>query len=323
MSTLKCAVIGVGHLGNFHAQKFANSDQSELVAVCDVDQARCDEMASQHNTSAVYDYRELIGKVDAVSIVVPTALHYEIAQFFLDHKVHCLVEKPFTSNLDQADHLIALAKARHAVLQVGHIERFNPVLVALDKVIKRPGFIESSRLAPFKPRGTDINVILDVMIHDIDILTRIVGSPITEVHASGTPVLTDMIDIVNARLKFESGCVANVTASRVSFKAERKLRIFQPDAYISLDLNEKKFAVHRKGKNQMFPGIPDITSEEQQFGDGDALQDEIESFLTCIQTGQTPKVTGEDGRQALATAIEITQMVRQQVQDFLRETELA
>jgi len=311
---MKTAVIGVGYLGKFHAEKFAQLPDSELVAVCDIDRARCNEIAKQLDTQAIYDYQQLLGQVDVVSIAVPTALHHPIAKFFLQNKVHVLVEKPITSTVAQADDLIRTAKQAGVLLQVGHMERFNPVFNALETVLDNPRFIDSVRLAPFKPRGTDINVVLDLMIHDIDIIQQMVKSPIIEIRANGAHVLSNSIDIANARLQFANGCVANVTASRVSFKAERKCRIFQHDAYHVVDFQNKKLAIHKKGTSEMFPGIPDILSEEQAFDQKDALQDEIIAFLSSIKNSDLPTVSGLAGRNALATAIEITKIVTSQLQ---------
>lgn len=313
MDKIRTAVIGVGYLGKFHAEKMKLLPNSELIAVCDIEQERCQSIANQHNVEAVSNYQELLGKVDAVSIAVPTALHFPIASFFLENGIHVLLEKPIASTVHEAQQLIDIANHKNVVFQVGHLERFNRVLVALDTVLDNPRFIESIRLAPFKPRGTDINVVLDLMIHDIDIIQRIVDSPISNIHANGASVLSSHIDIANVRLQFENGCVANVTASRVSFNVERKLRIFQHDAFISLDLHNKQIATHRKGVSEMFPGIPDIISEEQAFEQGDALLDEVKAFLFAIQTNTIPIVTGEDGKQALATAIRITQIVNEQL----------
>lgn len=313
---LKVAVIGVGYLGNFHAQKLAAMPDVELVAVCDVDKNRCDEMAKHHNTQAVYDYHELIAKVDAVCIVVPTHLHHKVAKAFLESKTHVLLEKPITSTLAEADDLIQTARQSKVILQIGHLERFNSVLIALQKVLKHPRFIDSVRLAPFKVRGTDVNVILDLMIHDIDILQMLVGTPIVSIQANGTPVLSEHIDIANARLQFANGCVANISASRVSFNAERKLRIFQHDAYITVDMHNKKLAIHRKGSSEMFPGVPEIISEEQVFDQSDALNDEIIAFIDSIQHNKAPVVSGEDGRAALATAIEISRIVTLDLENY-------
>lgn len=320
MLKIRSAVIGVGYLGKFHADKFAMLENSDLVGVCDLDAERANEIASKHNTNAYLDFRELVDKVDAVSIAVPTAHHYTIAKTFLEAGVHVLLEKPITNDLQHAQELINLAKQNKVVFQIGHLERFNTVLVALNSVLNNPRFIESIRLAPFKPRGTDVNVVLDLMIHDIDIIQQIVQSPIKHIHASGAPVLSKMIDLANARIEFENGCVANVTASRVSFKTERKCRIFQPDAFLSVDMHNKKLAIHRKGTSEMFPGVPDIVSEEQAFEQGDALLDEIKAFLNSIERGKPALVTGEQGRDALATAMQITQIVHEQMTEFANTT---
>lgn len=313
MNKIRTAVIGVGYLGKFHAEKFNTLPQSQLISVCDIDEERCQAIARAHNIAITTDYTSLLNKVDAVSIAVPTFLHYPIAKFFLENGVHVLLEKPIASTVEEAQSLIDIANDKNVVFQIGHLERFNSVLVALDTVLDNPRFIESIRLAPFKPRGTDINVVLDLMIHDIDIIQRIVGSPIANIHANGASVLSSHIDIANVRLQFENGCVANVTASRVSFKVERKLRIFQHDAFISLDLHNKKLAIHRKGISEMFPGIPEIISEEQAYEQGDALLDEISAFLHSVQTNSPAVVTGEDGKRALATAVEITRIVTEQL----------
>jgi len=303
--TIRTAVVGVGYLGQFHAEKYAMLPNSELVAVVDLDRERAAEVAGKVGTRACADYREIIGQVDAVSVAVPTRFHYEVARAFLEKGVHVLLEKPITTTLAEAEELIRIAEEKKAVLQVGHLERFNPVILALDGVVRNPGFIESLRIAPFKPRGTDVNVVLDLMIHDIDIIQHIVGSKVKQINSIGAPVFTQEEDIANARLQFENGCVANVTASRISMKSERRMRIFQPDAYINVDFQNKKIAVFRKGEGEMFPGVPDVKIEEQSFDQTDALKSEIEAFLDAIATGKPPVVSGEDGRQALETALKI------------------
>ncbi|QLH43587.1 MAG: Gfo/Idh/MocA family oxidoreductase [Coxiellaceae bacterium] len=312
MRKVKTAVIGVGYLGKYHAEKYSFLPNSELVAVCDTNLQQCQEVATSHGVAAVTDYRDLIGQVEAVTIAVPTLLHHQVAKVFLANKVHVLVEKPIASTVAEAEELIALANANQVVLQVGHLERFNCALQALHTILDRPRFIESYRLAPFRPRGTDVNVVLDLMIHDIDIIQDIVGAPISRIAANGATVLSNHTDIANARIEFANGCVANVTASRVSAKIERKLRIFQHDAFISLDLHNKSLDVHRKGVSEMFPGIPEIIREEQSFEPGDALRDEVMAFLESIIYNKPPVVSGEDGKAALATAIEITRIVNEQ-----------
>jgi len=305
MSRLRTAVIGVGYLGNFHAQKYAAIPDVELVGVVDNDLKRAAEVAAALGTTAYADHRELLGQVDAVSVVVPTQFHFTVAKDFLAAGVHVLIEKPITVTIEEADELIALAEQSGAVFQVGHLERFNPVLQALDDVLKAPLFVESVRIAPFKPRGTDVNVVLDLMIHDIEIIQHIVKSPVERVDAIGAPVFTGEEDIANARILFENGCVANVTASRISLKSERKMRIFQRDAYITLDFQNRKLLVAQKGSGELFPGVPNVKVVERELGEADALRSEIESFLTAIRTGVPPEVSGRDGRMALETALKI------------------
>ncbi|BBA70707.1 Gfo/Idh/MocA family protein [Geobacter sulfurreducens] len=306
---LRTAVIGVGYLGQFHAEKYAQLPDSELVAVVDTDMNRAAEVAAKVGTSPCTDYRELLDRVDAVSIVVPTQYHFEVARAFLDRGVHVLLEKPITTTIEEADELIRIADERKAVFQVGHLERFNPVVMALDELLTGPRFIESLRIAPFKPRGTDVNVVLDLMIHDIDIIQHIIDSPVKQVNSIGAPVFTDEEDIANARIQFENGCVANVTASRISLKSERKMRIFQADSYITVDFQNKSLAVFRKGSGEMFPGVPNVAMDQKTFEQGDALKSEIASFLDCIRTGATPVVSGRDGKRALETALMITKQL--------------
>jgi predicted dehydrogenase len=305
MKKLRTAVIGVGYLGQFHAEKYAQLPAAELVAVVDANGERAAEIGGKLGVAAMTDYQALLDRVDAVSIVVPTQLHFEVARAFLSRGIHVLLEKPITTNLEEADALIKVAAEQGAVFQVGHLERFNPVVVALNEVLTEPRFIESVRIAPFKPRGTDVNVVLDLMIHDIDIIQNIVGSKVKQINSIGAPVFTDEEDIANARILFENGCVANVTASRISLKSERRMRIFQPDAYINVDFQNKKLAVFRKGSGEMSPGVPNITIDERVLDQTDALKNEIEAFLTAIVTGTPPIVSGEDGRLALETALMI------------------
>ena len=302
---MRTAVVGVGYLGAFHAEKYAMLPESELVAVVDIDRERAESLAARLGTKAFTDHRDILGMVDAVSISVPTQYHFGVARDFLQHGIGILLEKPITTTLEEADELIRIARDKGAVLQVGHLERFNPVVMALAGILIEPRFIESIRIAPFKPRGTDVNVVLDLMIHDIDIIQHLINSPIVRIDSIGAPVFTEEEDIANARIQFENGCVANVTASRISLKSERRMRIFQSDAYITLDFQNKKIAVFRKGDGEMFPGIPNVTIDQQELGQGDVLKTEIESFLASVAAGSEPVVTGEDGRRALETALRI------------------
>ena len=308
-SALKAAVIGVGYLGKFHAQKFAQIAGAYLIAVVDVDAEARERVAADLGTQAVGDYRKLIGKVDAVSVVVPTPAHFEIAEAFLGSGTHVLVEKPITETVDQATRLIDVARQRNAVLQVGHLERFNPAVRALEPRLHNPRFVESVRIAPYQERGTEVDVVLDLMIHDIDLIQFIAGSPIERIEAVGAAVITDKPDVANARIRFESGCIANVTASRTSLKVERKIRIFQDACYFSADLHQKAVSVYQKSESNTGPlGLP-ISIEKLECDDGDALLLEIEAFLHAVRDGTAPVVTGEDGRQALETAMDIIAQV--------------
>lgn len=309
---LRTAVIGVGYLGRFHAQKYRELPGSELVAVVDSVAEAAQKVGAELGVPSFSDYRELLGKVDAVSIVVPTPLHFAVAEACLAQGIHVLVEKPITETIAQAQTLIDLAKRNNCVLQVGHLERFNPAVQAAAKMMGTPRFIESHRLAPFKQRGTDVSVVLDLMIHDIDLIQELVGRPIASIDAVGAQVFSQDIDIANARIRFEGGCVVNTTASRVSLKQERKLRIFQDDAYLSVDLQQKILTVVRKKEPGPVESPAQVAIDEQSFEQGDALRSEIEAFLEAVRTGSQPVVTGEDGLRALATAIKITESVLRQ-----------
>ncbi|MFN5744810.1 MAG: Gfo/Idh/MocA family oxidoreductase [Methylococcaceae bacterium] len=310
MKSLKCAVIGTGYLGKFHAQKYAALNGCELVAVVDSNPVAAQAVADNTHTRGLTDYHELLGQVDAVSIVVPTSLHFQVARDFIDAGAHVLVEKPVTVTVEEADELIRLSAERDVRLMVGHLERFNAAILGLDLIHEKPLFIESHRLAPFNPRANDVSVVLDLMIHDIDIILDIVDSEVERIDAKGVTVLTNDTDIANARLTFKNGCVANVTASRASLKVERKMRMFMPNCYISVDFQNRVLAQYRKGEREMFPGVPEIASEESVFENGDALLEEIRHFVSCIREGREPLVSGLAGRRALATAIEITRLLK-------------
>ncbi len=303
-------MVGVGYLGRFHAQKYAQLEHCRLVGVVDSQPEAAARVAEELQAPAYQDYRALLGKVDAVSVVTPTPTHFDIARAFLENGAHVLVEKPITETTAQAERLIAAARQYGRLLQVGHLERFNPAILAAEPLLSRPRFIECHRLAPFKERGTDVNVVLDLMIHDIDLVQMIVGSPVANLDAIGTAVFSPEIDIANARLRFESGCVANVTASRVSFKTERKLRVFVDDAYLSIDLQQKILTVIRKRPGPVTEGQLPAQIEEQSFDQGDALLAEIRSFLGAIRGERRVLVSGEDGLRALRTAIEIAERVQ-------------
>jgi len=302
-------VIGVGYLGRFHAQKYAQLPVCELVAVVDGREEVRKAVAGELGTQALADYRGLLGKVDAVSVVTPTPAHFEIADAFLAAGAHVLVEKPITETPEQARALIAQAAKFNRILQVGHLERFNAAVLAAEPHISSPRFMECTRLAPYKERGTDVNVVLDLMIHDIDLIQSLANSDIESIEAIGTPVFSGEIDIANARIRFANGCVANTTASRVSMKTERKLRIFEDAAYISLDLQQKILTLIRKRDGEPQAGQLPVNIEEANLEQGDALKSEIESFLGCIRNNKRPLVSGEDGLRALETAIRISEQV--------------
>jgi predicted dehydrogenase len=313
MKKIRAAVIGAGYLGRFHAQKYAQVTDCELVAVVDTSPEARERVAAEVGTRALPDHQALVGEVEAVSVVTPTPAHFDITRDFLAGGAHVLVEKPITETPAQARELIRLARERGRVLQVGHLERFNAAILGAEPHLRAPRFIECHRLAPYRERGTDVNVVLDLMIHDIDIIQTIVGAPIESIDAVGTPVFSDEIDIANARIRFTTGCVANATASRVSLKTERKLRIFEDEAYLSLDLQQKILTVIRKRAGARAAGELPVTIEEQSFEAGDALKAEIESFLGCIRSGREPVVSGEAGLRALETAIRITEQVERGV----------
>lgn len=306
---MRTAVIGVGYLGRFHAQKYASLPNSHLVGVADPSAAARTAVAAELGVAALADYRELLGHVDAVSIVTPTPLHYSVAKAFLESGASVLVEKPMTVTVQEGESLIEIARQSKRTLQVGHLERFNAAVQALQPVLTVPRFIESARLAPFKYRGTDVDVVLDLMIHDIDLILSIVRSPVVAVDAIGSSIFSQEIDIANARLRFANGCVANATASRVSLKTERRLRLFQDDAYLSVDLHQKVLTVIRKGAGVGADGMPQVAIDENSYEQGDAIKAEIEAFLAAIASGSPPPVTGEDGLLALRTAVSIAEQV--------------
>lgn len=301
--------VGVGYAGRYHAEKYAASEKAKLVAVADIDRARAEEVGQKLGVYATTDYRELFGQVCCVSVAVPTRLHYEVTRDFLCAGIDVLVEKPMAATLEEGRKMVELAREQRRVLQVGHLERFNPAIRRLEGVIREPKFVECHRLAPFVERGTDVDVVLDLMIHDIDIIASLVHSEVSKVDAIGVPVLTDKPDIANARITFSNGCIANVTSSRVSMKRERKIRFFQMDAYISIDYDQKRAQIYRKSHKEA--GWPSIRGETIEIGEGDALADEIESFLQTVQTRGLPLVSGEEGLRALEIASMISERLSQ------------
>ncbi|MCP4714204.1 MAG: Gfo/Idh/MocA family oxidoreductase [Deltaproteobacteria bacterium] len=310
MKQVRVGVIGVGYLGKFHAEKYAALPQAELVGVVDTDAAASRELGERLQVPSYNNCQALFDIVDAVSIVVPTEHHHAIARECLDHGIDVLVEKPMTTTLAEADDLIQAAQTNSRILQVGHLERFNAALLSLDGILQTPMFIESHRLAPFKDRGTDVDVILDIMIHDIDIILNITSSPVKSIQAVGVPVVSSKNnDIANVRLEFESGCVANVTASRISAKEMRKIRVFQQDAYLSIDFAAQQVEVYKKFDGGADYDSPQIMYDLIDITQGDSLKAEIESFLQAVQTRSLPTVPGEAGRNALKVALEIVAQI--------------
>lgn len=309
MEKLRAAVIGVGYLGNFHAQKYAQHAAVDLHVVVDSDAARAAEIAARYNTRASSDYRSALDGVDLVSIVVPPACHYAIARDCLLAGIHTLVEKPVTERVEQAQDLIEIARTEQRVLQVGHLERFNPVLQALRKHIRRPHLIEAQRFASYKSRGTDVDVVLDLMIHDIDIVLSLIDSPVETIHATGTAVATRDIDIANARIEFRDGQVAELAASRVSNEPARLMKAIESDRYVELDYVNHELRHGRMSDGREQPAARELTLETVAAGGRDVLMTEISSFVSAVSDGRAPEVTGEDGKRALELAIEISRRI--------------
>ena len=302
---LKCAVIGVGNFGRNHAEKYASMENCTLTAVVDNNPNTVAEVAKHYSTTPLSDYRELLDQVDAVSVVTLTSTHYQIAHDFLSHGKHVLIEKPIAATVDQADQLIQTAKENQCILQVGHIERFNPVLAQINDLNLDGSFIQIMRLAPFSKRSNDVSVILDLMIHDLDLVLSFVASDITHISAKGLSVLSDKIDIANARIEFDNGSVADLSVSRISESQKRILRIFKKDKYFSMRLDENSSKTYWKDK-----ATNRICSDNQQFSDTDMLAEEIQHFVHCIKTHTTPLVDGHAGRQALAAATQIINTIQ-------------
>ncbi len=301
-------MVGVGYVGQHHARIYSELPGVDLVGVVDIDEARLQEMGERHRVQLCRDYRELLGRLDAVSVAVPTLLHYAIAKEFLESGVDVLVEKPIAHSLTEADELVEIAKADDRIFQVGHIERFNGAVKALEDIVRNPGFIECHRLGPFAHRNTDVDVVLDLMIHDIDIILNLIKSPVTAVTAVGVPVISDQVDIANARLQFDSGCVANLTASRVSVERVRRIRIFQRDSFISLDYSQQEISIYHRlpaTEGAAADINPRIVKEDIFIDKAEPLRVELESFMECVRSRKRPLVSGEEGRDALRVAAQI------------------
>jgi predicted dehydrogenase len=321
---LRAAVIGVGYLGRFHAQKYAALPEVELVGVVDAHPETALRVAKELGVAAFTDYRELLGApgangagVDLVSVASTTETHHAVARDCLAAGVHVLAEKPITVTVAQADELIVLADAKKLVLQVGHLERFNPAWLAVKDRIRQPVFIEAHRMAPFKARGIDVSVVLDLMIHDLDLILPLVASPVADLRASGVSVLTDGIDIANARIEFANGCVANLTASRTSTASLRRLRVFQHHEYISVDFGDRRIGISKR-REAAPDGESPLDTETLQQAPGDALMTEITAFVAAVRDGTPPVVSGREGRDALAVALEIDRMIAARQNSFAK-----
>lgn len=319
MKTIRVGVIGVGYLGRFHAQKYAAMESVQLVGVADIDGKMATQVGEECSTDSFTAYRQLLDKVDAVSIVVPTVFHHEMAMETISRGVDLLVEKPFTTTLDEADELIKLAEGKNLILQVGHLERFNPAVLAMRPLIHNPLFIEAHRISVFKDRGTDVDVVLDLMIHDIDIILSIVDSPLESIHTVGAPVITPLTDIANARLIFANGCTANVTVSRISMDNIRRMRIFQPGRYLSVDFSKKEVMSIRLKKGEMNnQPLPDIS--KFAFPEQDSLEMELLDFMENVRSRTLPEVSGHEGRKVLAVALDVVEQIRknrERIKDML------
>lgn len=320
---IRVAVVGAGYFGRFHADHYSRNPRAKLVAVVDTNEERARAVATEFGAEPAFDYRSIFGRVDAVSVAVPTPLHYQIAHAMLDAGVHILVEKPITDSMESASTLASLAEARGLVLQVGHIERFSSSYNTLAKVITQPLYFESYRIAPWKNRGVEVDVILDLMIHDIDMIIGLVDSPVIKVDAVGTPVLGQRIDVANARITFASGCVANVTASRVAYKTERRMRVFARKQYLSCDLGEGRITGYRLRGDPMTQGLAAIAMESYEIPKQDSLANEIEAFLGCITTGTKPLVDGRAGCEALRVASLINESIEEHLQKVQGEPSLS
>lgn len=307
---LRVGVVGTGYLGKFHAEKYVRMDDVELVGVVDIDKSQAENVAEECCTRAFTKHTDILNKVDAVSIVVPTPAHFKVSRDFLKHDVDVLIEKPITTTIEEADELIGLAESKGLIIQVGHLERFNPAVVALRDYVKKPVFIESHRLSTYKERAADVSVVLDLMIHDIDIISNFVRSKIKSIHAAGVGVISENVDIANARLEFENGCVANITASRISTRDERKIRLFQRDAYISVDFANHRITIVKKNNKDKRSIIPGMDINKLCFDKGDALDDELKSFVKAVKNRKSPEVTGQVGRSALKIALNIMQQIQ-------------
>lgn len=295
MHELRVAVVGAGRLGSLHVAKYAALDGVLLCYVVDIDTRRAVEAATAFGATPLSDFRQVAGKVDAVTVASPSLTHYDIASWMLEAGCDVLLEKPMCTTVDEARSLAAIARRSGRILQIGHLERFNPAIVHLRSIVNHPRFVECHRLAPFTERGTDVDVILDLMVHDLDVILSIAPADPISTEAVGVAVLTDRIDVANARIRFSNGLIANLNTSRVAPRRERKIRFFQPDAYISLDYEARRIQVYRRNPPPPGGQYPEISAEQIDLGEGDPLGDEVASFIAAVRNRSTPAVTADDG----------------------------
>jgi len=312
LDSVRVGVIGVGYLGQHHARIYSELPGVELVGVVDIDRDRAKEVAERYSTSAFFDYRDLFGKVDAVSIVVPTVIHRDIAGKFIEEGINILIEKPVTTSLKEAKELMEMANRKKVVLQVGHIERFNSAVVELSKIVDHPIFIDCSRMGPYTNRNTDVGVVLDLMIHDIDIVMSIVRDKVVKINAFGYPVFSREEDIANAQLLFSNGCIANLTASRITRKKIRRMEVTQLDSFISIDYLEQELAVYKKTSSSFIY----LLMEKPPMQKGEPLRLELEHFIKCVRNGEKPLVGLEEGTNALEVALNILEEIKKKHGDI-------
>lgn len=303
MEKIKAGVVGVGHLGSIHAKMYSRLDNVKLSAVCDCNIERALEVGKKYHTASYSDYEELFDKVDAVSIAVPTSLHYNVAKDFLNHNIHVLIEKPVTKTLSEVDELIDIARDKKLILQVGHIERFNSAVLAIEPYLEKPKFVECQRLGPFHKRVKDVGVVLDLMIHDIDIVLGLIKQDVVNIEAVGLSTISDHEDVANVRLTFENGTIADITASRITKDVVRKMRIFQADSYVSLDYVTQEAAIFKKTGDK-------ILREKIKIKKKNPLKKELKSFIDCVRNSKKPIVSGIEGRRALNVALEIIEKIK-------------
>jgi predicted dehydrogenase len=302
---VKVGVIGVGYLGQHHARIYSEIEEAELVAVVDINKEKANTFAEKYKCTAYYDYRDVLHKVDALSIVTPTTSHYSIALDCLKAGKDILIEKPITLTVKEADKLITASEKRGCIIQVGHLERYNPAVLAASEMFKEPMFIESERLSPFLGRGTDVDVTLDLMIHDVDIILSLISSPVKDIKAVGAKVLTDKIDVAKAWLAFENGCIALATVSRLSPEKHRRLKVFQKDSYISIDYQNSEIKRHFRTKEGISFAVTKPENKEP-------LREELKDFINCVKERRRPTVSAVEGREALKIVLEISEIIKKE-----------